>query len=157
MQSLAALIGQAVDTAAVRTLVAVEGLSASAEPDFENDPDPSARRHYLSSAAGGYQLTHLGGRITTAFLYVVGAGEFEPFRGALIEGLTAGSSRADVRARLGPPSRSGEAMGLPPLGRQGAWDRYDGDRLSVHFQYTADASERIRLVTLMTSDTVPGR
>ena len=87
-------------------------------------------------------------------LFLEATNEYWPFVGVLVSGLTPGSTREEVSQRLGRPSRSGEAMTLPILGRQGSWDRYDGEKVSIHFQY-AESEDRIRLVTLMVADVAP--
>ena len=151
MDSLIALVGQPVDAAAVQALIASEQLQASTEEDLE-EGEPV--RSHLSSPTGGYLFSHTLGRLNTLFVHVRPKGEYSAFRGALVHGLTPGWTRADVRRRLGTPSRSGEAQNHPPLGRYGAWDRFDEDVLSLHFQYT-EPGEEIDLITVMMSDLAP--
>jgi hypothetical protein len=59
-----------------------------------------------------------------------------------------------VLARLGVPERSGEAVTIHGLGRQGPWDRFAVGELRVHFQYT-DGGERVRLVSVMPAADAP--
>jgi hypothetical protein len=61
------------------------------------------------------------------------------------------STRGDVLRRFGEPSVSGGAMTSQFLGPQGAWDRFDYPRFSLHFQY-AVGTDRVNLVTVMTAD-----
>jgi hypothetical protein len=151
MDSLVALVGQPIDAPAVRALVASERLQSSTEPDME-EGEPV--RSHLSSPAGGFEFTHTLGRINTLFVYVRPAGGNAAFRGTLIHGLSARSTRADVRTKLGTPSRSGDAQTITLLGRFGAHDRFDSKDLCVHFQYT-EPDERIEVITVMTADTAP--
>jgi hypothetical protein len=111
-------------------------------------------RSHLSSPTGGYLFSNTLGRLNTLFVHVRPRGEYAVFRGALTHGLTPQSTRADVRRRLGAPSRSGEAQNHPPLGRYGAWDRFDTNVLCLHFQYT-EPGEEIDLITVMMSDVAP--
>ena len=92
--------------------------------------------------------------IETLFLFVLPSEGFEAFRGTLIGGLTSQASRDEVRTQLGLPSHSKEAQTLPILGRKGAWDRYDSERICIHFEYT-EPDERLRMVTVMAADTAP--
>jgi hypothetical protein len=49
---------------------------------------------------------------------------------------------------------SGEPQDAPPLGRYGAYDRFDSKIRCLHFQYSEPAEE-IELVTVMTADVAP--
>jgi len=151
MESLIDLVGQPVDATAVQALIASEQLQSSTEEDLE-EGEPV--RSHLSSCTGGYALSHTLGRLDTLFVHVRPKGEYATFREALVHGLTPQSTRSDVRRRLGTPSRSGEAQNHPPLGRYGAWDRFDTDVLCLHFQYT-EAGEEIDLITVMMPDMAP--
>ena len=62
LDQIVALIGQRVDSEAVRKLVESAPLVASFEPDLEEGVFP---RHSLSSHQEGYELTHAQGRICT--------------------------------------------------------------------------------------------
>lgn len=153
MEQMLTLIGQGAESEAVRGLISSDSLIASSDPDLE-EGEPT--RHSLSSPHGGYELTSVQGRITAVHLFLEATNEYQPFVGSLVSGLTAGSSREEVRHRLGRPSRSGEAKTIPILGRQGSWDRYDGEKVCIHFQY-AESEGRIRVVTLMVADLAPER
>jgi hypothetical protein len=151
MEALVALVGQPVEAPAVRALIASERLQSSTEPDLE-EGEPA--RSHLFSPGGGFEFTHTLGRINTLFVYVRPAGGNAAVSGTLIHGLSARSTRTDVRRKLGTPSRSGEARTVAPLGRFGAHDRFDSEHVCVHFQYT-EPDEQIELITVLTADTAP--
>lgn len=151
LESLIPIVGQPVDDAAVQALIASEQLQSSTEEDLE-EGEPV--RSHLSSPTGGYLFSHTLGRLNTLFVHVRPTSEYAAFRGALVHGLTPQSTRSDVRRRLGTPSRSGEAQNHSPLGRYGAWDRFDSQVLCLHFQYT-EPGEEIDLITVMMSDVAP--
>lgn len=145
------LVGQPVTAAGVQSLIAAGQLESSTEPDLEEGESP---RSFLSCPAGGYQLSHADGYINTLFVFLVPTDEFRAFNGTLTAGLSAASSRSDVKRALGNPERSGEAKTLPILGRKGAFDRYIRGSLRLHFEYT-EPDERIRQITVMTADNAP--
>jgi len=147
-----ALVGEPVDAPAVQALIASEQLQSSTEEDLE-EGEPV--RSHLSSPTGGYLFSHSLGRLDTLFVHVKPKGDYVAFDGALTKGLTARSTRTDVRRSLGRPSRSGEPQNLPPLGRYGGWDRFDSKTLSLHFQYS-EPEEEIELITVMVADIAPG-
>ena len=151
VEALMAIVGAPVDAEGVRTLIAADHLVASAEPDLEEGEPP---RSYLSGPAAGYEIMHCERQVNTVFLYAAPAEGFEPFRGSLPGGLTAQATRQEVLRRFGIPERSGEAVTIPGLGRQGAWDRFVVGSVCVHFQYT-EPEERIHLVSLMVAGKAP--
>jgi len=151
LESLMSLVGKPVASADVQSLVAADGLIASPEPNLEEGELP---RSYLSCPSSGYLLSHTEGRVNTLFVFLVPTDEYQPFTGLLTAGLSASSTRANVRRALGKPSHSGEAQTLPILGRKGAWDRYDQGSLCVHFEYT-DPGERVRQITVMAAHAAP--
>lgn len=149
--SLLALIGQPEDSDAVRAAIASDSL---VPPD---GPDPISDIMGRSSLIGheaGYELMIEEGRIDTVFVYPIATGEFRPFVGPLAAGLSAESTREDVRERLGLPSREGGPMGVPGLGLLGPWDRYDSDRTCLHFRYAATGGLIVQ-VTIMDAETAP--
>lgn len=150
MESLVALVGQPVASDAVQAVVASDKLMPSSD-EFE---EGEGLRHYLSAPTAGYHLTHVDGRVTTVFLYLAPGDGFGPFGGPLVAGLAVGVTRAGVRERLGPPSRSGDGTTIVGLGRQGPWDRWDAERVCLHFQYT-EPEQRVRLITVMAADSTP--
>ena len=150
-EALLAAVGAPVDSELVRALVAADGLVASVEPEGWSVP----RRGYLAGPGAGYQLAHALGRVTTVFVYAEPDEGFAAFPGPLLHtGLPADATRAEVRARLGPPERSGEETTVAGLGRQGAWDRFVLGAVRVHVQYAAGA-DRVRLVSLMAAAVAP--
>lgn len=145
IEELIAVVGTPVDSVAVRLLIASDGLIASAEPDLE---EGEPQRAYLSAHSAGYQLMHCGREILTAFVYVEAAEGFQTFSGPLLGGLPDHATRQAVLERFGLPSKSGTAVTIAGLGRQGAWDRFDIGRVCIHFQYT-ESDERVRLLSVM--------
>jgi hypothetical protein len=151
IETISAVVGQALDSDEVQSLVVADRLTLSAEPELE---EGEPRRFYLSNHAAGYQLMYRLGRIDTAFIYVQPAEGFQPFGRPLPAGLSSEATRHEVRRQFGSPSRSGAARIVAGLGRQGAWDRFDMGQVCLHFQY-AEPDERVRLVTIMTAETAP--
>jgi len=147
MELLMGLVGQPVGADAVRAVIASDSLVLSSDPFL-------VERHYLSGPEVGYELMHIDWRIDTAFIFPVATKGYRPFRGPLVAGLSSRSTRSDVRQRLGRPSRSGEGRTVSRPGRLGTWDRYDWERVCIHFQYT-ESGERIRQVTVMAADSAP--
>jgi hypothetical protein len=142
---LMAVVGSPVDADAVRSLVAADELVASTEEDLE---EGERLRSYLANLAAGYQLMHHSGRVATAFVYAEPDEGFSAFPWPLPGGLSRGATRSEVRTRFGVPERSGEAVTVPALGRQGPWDRFAVGAVRVHFQYT-EPEQRVRRVTIM--------
>lgn len=62
--------------------------------------------------------------------------------------LPTGSSRNDVIAAFGKPSRCGQPSNDPILGEYGAWDRYDLVNYSLHIEYRVYV-DQVKMVTLM--------
>jgi len=153
MDSLIELIGKPVESKAVQAVVAAEKLRESSDPAEYGDSEET-RRHYFSSHAGGYELVHSGGSVQTVFLYILPNGEFRPFTGPLVTGLTATDTRTTIRERFGTPTFSGEVTNILGLGRQGPWDRWDHERSCVHIQYT-EADETPQLITVMSISSAP--
>jgi len=151
IDELMAVVGTPVDSDAVKLLIGSDRLVASAEPDLE---EGEPQRAFLSAQSAGYQFVHCRGAVVTAFVYVIPADGFRPFSGPLPGGLSASATRQEVLDRYGIPSRSGAAVTIAGLGRQGPWDRFDVGRVCVHFQYT-ESGERIRLVSVMVADEAP--
>jgi hypothetical protein len=152
LDSLIALVGQPVDSAAVQALIHTARLQASAVP--EEVHEGGERRCYLSSPEGGYELIHTNGRVVTVFLHLRPGEGLDPFQGSLLGDLSAQSTRDSVRGLLGRPSRSGEAETIPVLRRRRPWDRYDSPTVCIHFEYTEDG-ELIQRITVMATDFAP--
>ncbi len=152
MESLINLVGERVESTIVRALIESEQLQSSIGEDLE-EGEPV--RSHLLGRSKGYAFSHTFGRLDTLFVYVKPKDEYAAFCGLLPHGLTARSTRSDVRKALGTPSRTGEPQTLPPLGRHGAWDRYDSKVRCIHFEYS-EPGEEIELITVMMADTAPG-
>ncbi|MEQ8846796.1 hypothetical protein [Botrimarina sp.] len=92
-------------------------------------------------------------RVRAIFMYSEKHGGFDE---SLLD-FSLASSREQVLAHLGTPSRSGEKMRDPIIGECGAWDRFDYTEpdLSAHFEYELDG-RGISKFTLMRGDVVPG-
>ncbi len=92
-------------------------------------------------------------RVETIFMYSEKHGGFDE---SLLD-FSLASSREQVLAHLGTPSRSGEKTSDPILGECGAWDRFDytEPELSAHFEYRLNG-DGISTFTLMRGDVVPG-
>lgn len=64
-------------------------------------------------------------------------------------------SREQVIRFLGQPEKSGEGRHDPILGDYGPWDRFSRETHSIHIEYRPE-SDRIKMVTFMRPDVVPG-
>ncbi len=147
MDVLASLVGQTLDVPHVVEFFLTQPATAGRRR--HGRPDLNGIRS-LSSKQDGYEVSHRKGRIETVFLYVAGQDGYCSFRGELTAGLSVSDSRAAVKRRLGPPTRSGagDAEGLWP------WDRYDSDALCLHIAY-GEAGVGLRMLTLMAPDVAP--
>jgi hypothetical protein len=147
MAALASLVGLRLDNPAVVAFFLNQ--PATARRRRQGRTDLSGIRS-LSSEQHGYVVAHSKGRIDTVFLYLCHEGDYSPFRGELISGLSVDDSREDVRAKLGPATRSGAAD------KAGVWlwDRYDLDALCVHIAY-GKSGMGLRRITLMAPDVAP--
>lgn len=149
-EELIAVVGLPVDSPAVQTLIAADGLAELDESEGLGIPS----RGYLSSTTAGYALTFELNRVTNAALYAEPAEGFVAFPGRLPGGLGRGATRLQVLGRFGVPERSGEPFHIPGLGLQGAWDRFAVGEVRIHFQYTV-ADGVVRLVSVMAADVAP--
>jgi hypothetical protein len=147
MDALASLVGQSLDAPAVVEFFLTQ--PAAARRRRQGRTDLRGIRS-LSSTEHGYAVIHHKGRIETVFLYLAGREGYSPFRGELSAGLTAGDSRADVRRKLGPATRSGagDEAGLWP------WDRYDSEAVCLHIAY-GESGVGLRMLTLMAPGVAP--
>lgn len=89
-------------------------------------------------------------RVATIFVHFDDDRYFE--EGLL--GFSRSSTRQEMLARFGTPSKSGSGVSDSILGDFGAWDRFAMRGYSVHTQYQLD-DERLKQVTLMRADVVP--
>ena len=78
----------------------------------------------------------------------------EEHAGIVLSEVPFNQSRAQVLARFGSPSRSGERMSDPVLGEFGSWDRFQMPDYTIHFQYDLE-SDTIKMITLMRNDVAP--
>jgi len=89
-------------------------------------------------------------KVDTIFLY---SDQSRCFKEGL-QDLPFTSSRQEVIARLGSPSKSGARRSHPILGERCAWDRFSRPGYVVHVEYRLDA-DGINKITLMRADVVP--
>jgi hypothetical protein len=61
------------------------------------------------------------------------------------------TGRTFIIERMGIPSKSGQEMELPILGRRGGFDRYDYSNYSIHFEYVVGRQD-IKMITLMLAE-----
>ena len=89
-------------------------------------------------------------KVNTIFLY------FDKFRSfkESIQDLPSSTSRREVIARLGSPSKSGGRINDPILGKYGAWDRFTRPGYAIHVEYRLDV-EIINKITLIRADVIP--
>ena len=80
--------------------------------------------------------------------------EAEEHAGLVLSDVPFNQSREQVLARFGPPSRSGERVTDPILGKFGPWGRFRRPEYSVHVQYKLE-SDTISMITLMRNDVAP--
>jgi len=150
-RKLVSILGKRITGAALRGLVAADGLKASKEEDMK-EGQPVAWN--FIGKKSGYEISAEDGRVNTVFLYVQKADGFSAFTGHLPYNVPRDSTRTEVRRQLGRPQRSGKAYKDKILGPQGAWDRFFVDSICIHFEYS-DPGLQISLVTLMTEDAAP--
>jgi hypothetical protein len=91
---------------------------------------------YLNAKAAGisFALTR-GGKVETVFLYSQGFEGFSAYGGALPNGLSLASSRAEVRTALGDPVMSGEKGGVGLMAIEFSFDRFEDGKNYMNFQY----------------------
>jgi hypothetical protein len=150
IQELIDIVGTPFDSDAVQTIIAASEMVVSTHPNGEG----RSPHVYLSAHKEGYSLLHCDGKVRTIFVYVLPICNFTPFQGCLPGDLPTSATRSQVLQQFGVPSRTGSAAPVPILGRMGAWDRFDGDRVCIHFEYT-EPDERVQMVTIMNAATAP--
>ena len=114
---------------------------------FEDDPITIQQddiRAYALHPDGEFEVVFNGsGVVDTVFVYR---------ESRLLDGLVQFSnSRQDLISQFGKPSLSGEEQVDKYLGPQGAWDRFDYNDWSIHFQYQP-GSMHVKRVTVMTAE-----
>lgn len=100
----------------------------------------------------GIAANLVDGRVSGIFLYSEGYEGFSAYQGDTA-GLRLDSSRQIVRFRFGVPSRYRDVPDNPMPGPPAAWDRYDYETCSLHFQYDG-TGKWLRMVTIMTAEEV---
>jgi hypothetical protein len=150
-KKLLSLLGKPITCAALRALVAADGLKVAKEPDLEEGMPVSCS---FTGKKAGYEISAEDGRVVAVFLYVEKEDGFSTYPGSLPYDIPRDANRTEVRRLLGKPERSGKAYNDKILGPQGAWDRFAVDSVRIHFQYT-NPELLISLVTLMTEDSAP--
>lgn len=105
---------------------------------------------YVSVDGGMDVLADRRDTVGTIFLYF---DDDRTFAGELSD-VPSEMTRLDVIAKFGEPSKTGDGIDDPILGRSGAWDRFDrGDHL-LHFEYDVDAGV-VSKITMMRHDMAP--
>ncbi len=89
-------------------------------------------------------------KVQTIFLY---NDESRCFTGGL-QDLPFTSTRKEVVARLGAPSKSSGGVRDPILGEYGPWDRFTRANYAIHVEYRLNA-DVINKITFMRADVVP--
>ncbi len=116
---------------------------------LENDLDQPLI-DYVFARDGMDFVCDEGDRLRSFFLYSDKSRRFsEP-----VEDLPLTSSRQEVIARLGSPTKSGGRISDPILGEYGPWDRFSRSGYAVHVEYRIDVAI-INKVTVMRADVVP--
>lgn len=104
---------------------------------------------YCSFRRDGLELSFRDQRASSIKLFSAGYDGYEEFQHPIGWDLTFASSRKDVRAVFTEVSASRDQAGTSDLGPIPAWDRFEFEDHSVHFQYSD--RDLIELVTFMHS------
>lgn len=148
-------------TLTIETLANYLGRDASvllADPPFKNWAFEKFIENDLEKPLIDYVFAQDGmdfvcdgeGKVTSIFLY---SDESRCFKEG-VQNLPLTSSRQEVIARLGSPSKSGGRISDPILGEYGVWDRFSRSDYAIHVEYRLDA-DVIKKITLMRADVVP--
>lgn len=126
--------------------------------DHLTEPEAIEDRTHVGAPRLGLGFTEHGdGVVGVIHVYVEPGQGMHAFEGALPCGLSRGMGRPETRNLLGDPESSGEAMTLPVLGAQPAWDRFVvAEDVYLHVSYRRDGRPGLSLVTLMTKQFAPG-
>ena len=129
-------MGAGEDSAELSAAMAVTGGGF----ELDDTPYDEPGDHYLVSKAGGVTVLVQRGVVTSIFLEVRGGHGYTPYArvDTLVAGLSADSTREDVRSLLGEPFRS--AAG---------YDLYQVDGRLVHFEFDDGA---LVTITFMAED-----
>ena len=91
-------------------------------------------------------------RISSIYLYADGVDGYTGYSGDLGD-LRIDTSKQIVRFLFGVPSVKREMADIELLGTALAWDRYDYDDYSYHFQYD-DSGKRLQMLTILSAETL---
>jgi hypothetical protein len=119
------------------------------EKSFENDLEKPLI-DYVFSQDGMDFVCDGEDKVNSIFLY---SDESRCFKED-VQDLPLTSSRQEVIARLGSPSKSGGRISDPILGEYGVWDRFTRSGYSIHVEFRLD-EDVIKKITLMRADAVP--
>lgn len=142
---LLSLLGSSLDSEEVQSRIETDELKLEKLEDLE---EGQAEQAFLESYDNGYSISFSDGVAVAVFLKVTAKNQYAAYRGDLPFGLSASSSRTQVREKMGEPLQSAEPHSDPILGDYGAWDKYEYQGAAVHFQFRLDENG-IELVTLM--------
>ncbi len=118
------------------------------ERSVDDDCDPPEVRFVFVGCGLALNCDREDERVNSIFL------EAEEYARTVLSEVPFHLSRDEVLERFGSPSKSGRAMSHPILGDYGPWDRFEGDKYTVHVHYEVD-SDSIEKITLMRNDVVP--
>jgi len=123
VDDIAVLLGKPLDHDVITSVVGVKGREL---PDDHDPGHPEDKRHYYIVPSRGLQFLAGPDRVIRTALFMLRGDEHVsayPWRTA--SGVGPGSTRRDVRMRLGEPEASGKGFQLvatlPPYG---PWDRF---------------------------------
>jgi hypothetical protein len=136
---LVRLLGTSITGRAARSVVGGHELSIE---------EIDGQLYGTAQSAGLSFVASADGAITSVQLHASGHESYVEYIGSIPGGLAFDDVRADVRRRLGIPSKSGEPADVSFLARMPAWDRFDDADVSVHVEYELD-SRGIRMISVM--------
>lgn len=119
------------------------------EKSFETDLE-KIRIDYVFPQDGFDFVSDEEDKVDTIFIY---SDQSRCFKEG-VQDLPFTSSRQEVIARLGSPSKSGGRRTHPILGERGAWDRFERPGYVIHIEYRFD-TDIVSKITLMRADVVP--
>lgn len=147
-ETLIRLIELPADSDAVRELIAADGLTSSADMEYDGEESQTT---CLSAPGLGFDLMIRDGRVNTVHLSFVSFGNRAVFAGTLPSGLSANSTRSDVAAVLGTPVRCGENRSHPMKASHAVWDRFDRYGVRLTFRYVR-RSEQLTSIVISSAD-----
>lgn len=120
----------------------------SVERTFDEDNDSPIARYSFGSRPLRFNSDGDDERVRTVFL------QADEHDGTVLSDIPFDSTRAQVLARFGAPSKSGDRRSDPILGSYGPWDRFQLSSFVLHVQFRYD-SDSVAMVTLMRNDVAP--